>query len=414
MKNLLFISSYPFPLYKGSNQHAHFFVKALSSMFNVYCIFFVQPENRKNFQDVVNKNEVGIKEYAVCYFKPAPKGVLSKKYDNNKYLLKLRQIFQFPYSYMNSATHEEGKQVIQHFVEKHSIDIVHVEHFHYTKYLFDLSPEIKKVVVYHDLYHRIHWDQFKINKSITAKFDSIISGLKKYIYERLLVLKTDMNIFLNPEEMKSFPKRSACIPHIVNPDIRYNWSEDSDIFNILFLGGYNHPPNRVSVAHIVNSILPLLAERLKKFRIWIIGPGAEKYEEIISASSYRDFIRLKGFVPDINDVFQGMHIALLPILYGGGIKTKVIEAMAAGLPVVTTPDGIYGLQNLPENCIDVCVSPDEFFTAVEMLQRTSSLRKKRSSKGVKFISQNHSVDMLNKRIKEVYTSIFQNKVASVE
>ena len=349
---------------------------------------------------------MGIRDYTVCYFKQNSEGFLFNTHNKNNYLLKLRKLFQFPYSYMNSATHDEGRRKILQFIEKYSIDIVHVEHFHYTKYLFGLSNGIKKVVVYHDLYHRIHWDQFKIDKTITAKIDSLINGLKKYIYERLLVMKTDLSIFLNPEEMESYPKRSACIPHIVNPDIRYNWAKDSDIFNILFLGGYNHPPNRVSVAYIVDSILPLLAERLKNFKIWIVGPGAEKYEEIVSVSSYRDFIYLKGFVPDINDVFHDMHIALLPILYGGGIKTKVIEAMAAGLPVVTTPQGIYGLRYLPENCIEVCSSPDEFLNTIEMLQQTSTLRKERSIKGNNFISQNHSVDMLKNRIREVYNSIF--------
>jgi glycosyltransferase involved in cell wall biosynthesis len=406
MKNLLFISSYPFPLYKGSNQHAFFFIKSLTSIFNVYCIFFIQPENRKEFQDNLRAGDLDIKDYAISFFKEEQDSILFAKISKNKYYVKIRRIFHFPYYYMNMATHDDGKRLIQRFTKQYSIDVVHVEHFHYAKYLFDLSPEIKKVVVYHDLYHRIHWDQFKIDRKITARFFSILACLKKYLFERILSLKTDLNIFLNPVEMEFFSKRTVCIPHIVNPEIKYSWSVDKGCINILFLGGYNHPPNRVSVKYIVDSILPLLAKRSNDFKIWIIGPGAEKYEEIISGSPYRDLICLKGFVPDINDVFQNMDVALFPILYGGGIKTKVIEAMAAGLPVLTTPQGVFGLRPLPENCVEVCQSPDDFLRALIMLKQNVTLRKERSLKGKEFISRYHSVEMLPEKIKDAYMSLF--------
>ena len=80
MKNFLFISPYPFPIDKGSIQHAHYFLKALVLHFNVYCVFFVQPS--KEFPDH-HKNELSgleIKDYKI--FKighPAEVGRLKSK-----------------------------------------------------------------------------------------------------------------------------------------------------------------------------------------------------------------------------------------------------------------------------------------------------------------------------------------------
>lgn len=403
MKSLLFISSYPLPLYKGSNQHAYFFIKSLVSIFNVYCIFFVQPENEKDFNDSLDIKALGVKEYGICFFrKISPKGKTDLIINRNKYYLKIKRAIEFPYSYMNMATHAHGKQLIQGFIEKYSIDIVHCEHFHYAKYLLHLPSDLIKVVVYHDLYHRVPWEQFKIERKISTKFDLLMNCMKKFLFERMLAKKTNLNIFLNPIEMKFFPKRSVCIPHIVNPEIEYNMTGETNVMNILFLGGYNHQPNRISVQYIVSSILPLLAEEMSNFKVWIIGPGAEKYEEYVSGSPYREFLHLKGYVSDINDVFRDMNVALLPVLYGGGIKTKVIEAMAAGLPVITTPQGVYGLQHLPENCVEICRTPDEFLQTLVLLAGNFSLRKERSAKGKTFIDQHHSVETLYTKVKETY------------
>ena len=402
MKNLLFISSYPCPLYKGSNQHAYFFLKSLASIFNVYCIFFVQPENKNQFIDNLDICALGIKEYDICFFKELHRNKYFPKIIGQKYYEKIRKTIQFPYGYMNMATHLYGKRLILKFIQKYSIEIVHFEHFHYVKYLLYIPSSTKRIVVYHDLYHLVDWEKFKTEKKIFPKLELLISSFKKYLFENYLEYKTDLKIFLNPVEMQFSSDRAAFIPHIVNPEIKYNLPKNDKCTNILFLGGYNHPPNRVSVKYIVDKILPLLVGKIKDFKIWVIGPGAEKYQQFKSQSAYGEFIYLKGFVSEINAVFQNMSIALFPILYGGGIKTKVIEAMAAGIPVITSPQGVFGLKNLPENCVEVCRSPDEFFRSLMLLSEDLSLRQERSKRGKHFVNQNHSVEKLSSKIKETY------------
>ena len=71
MKNILFISSYPFPLDKGSNQHAFFFIKALSAKFNVYCLFFAQPRHALPDDLDAPLDVLGIQAYTLCTFSNA-------------------------------------------------------------------------------------------------------------------------------------------------------------------------------------------------------------------------------------------------------------------------------------------------------------------------------------------------------
>jgi glycosyltransferase involved in cell wall biosynthesis len=142
MKNLLFISSYPFPLDMGSNQHAYFFIKALSHYFNIYCVFFLAP-NKLPFSDTdENLSELNIKDYRLCYFRTPSR---SKKI---AYLLK--RIIAFPNYYMHLAKNPQSLKTINECVKQYSIDIIHFEHFHYTRYAFSIKSNVKKVIVYHD------------------------------------------------------------------------------------------------------------------------------------------------------------------------------------------------------------------------------------------------------------------------
>lgn len=399
MKNLLFISSYPFPLNKGSNQHAYFLMKALTIHYNVYCIFFVQPGSTTDILDKRKLIELGIQKYKICYFKPDKR--------RNKYIDRLSGIADFPYKYMKRATHQRGSFIINNYIRDYSIEIVHFEHFHYTKYAFQIHSKIKIVVVYLDLYHMIDLGKIQFEKSYLNKVELLIAGIKKYIFQRMLEYRIDLKIFLNPIEMQALPVNSFYIPHIVNPEISYTKPRKNPrYFNLLFLGTYNHHPNRISLNYLIKEIVPLLSKKTEKFRIWIVGVGTEKYTEIINKSDFSGYVRIKGFVQNINDVFKDMDIALFPILSGGGMKTKVIESMAAGLPIVTTPQGVYGMNNLPRNCVEVGSTPDEIVNSLSLLFRNYQLRMNKSFQAKEYIEKEHSVENMTHEVIRAYKRLW--------
>lgn len=399
MKNILFISSYPFPLNKGSNQHAYFFIKALSLHYNVYCIFFVQPENVNVAHSNLGSHDLPVKRFDVCHFREKP--------ERKIFFPRIRNIFVFPYEYMNRATHKQGLQLINSYIRDYSIDIIHFEHLHYVKYLFRMPRNLKTVFVYHDLYHLIHRQRIRFEKKAVRKVMIFIEYVKYYLFERLLDKRIDAKIFLNPVEMVLSPKKSVYVPHIVNPDIRYNYSKNSGVIKILFIGGYNHPPNRMSVKFIIEKILPDLVKKTDRFQIQIVGSGSENFGKQLTNSYYQRFFNLRGFVQDINDVFENADIAFFPILYGGGIKTKIIEAMAAGVPVVTTPEGVFGLNNLPDNCVGVGKNPDDLTRELVSLMNSYNTRIERSQTARAYIEKEHSFNRMSNAVSRIYQDLYR-------
>lgn len=397
MKNVLFISSYPFPLNKGSNQHAYFFIKALSLHYNVYCVFFVQPENINGDYGKLYSYDLPVKRFDICDFNDnSGKGI---------FYYRMQNIFAFPYEYMNLATHRRGMKLINSYINNYSIDIIHFEHLHYVKYLFNIPRNMKTVFVYHDLYHLIPWKQIKLEKGFVKKLLLLNRCLKIYAFQRKIDFRVNKKVFLSLAEMLLSPKKSVYVPHVVNPDIVYSYPKKNELLRILFIGGFNHPPNRMSVKFIIEKILPPLLKKTNRFQIQIVGSGSENFERYITNSYYRRFFHIRGFVKDINDVFKTADIGLFPILYGGGIKTKIIETMAAGLPVVTTPEGVFGLNKLPANCVGVAKSSDDLIREIILLMNNFETRIERSQAAKAFVEKEHSFNAMSNAVSRIYQNL---------
>jgi glycosyltransferase involved in cell wall biosynthesis len=107
-----------------------------------------------------------------------------------------------------------------------------------------------------------------------------------------------------------------------------------------FAGNFSHPPNRDALKWLSNDIAPALQKLAPGVEIAVAGRGIP--EEL--KEGLHPCIRLLGFVEDY-DAFMASCVAFLaPLQFGGGVKIKVLEALACGRPVVTTPIGAEGIE----------------------------------------------------------------------
>lgn len=113
-------------------------------------------------------------------------------------------------------------------------------------------------------------------------------------------------------------------------------------FVALFMGNHRYRPNIEAFDAILYTIAPKLATAAPRARIVIAGPGLERR---IKAPAN---VVLHGFAPDIVPLLQGADVLICPLRHGGGTRLKIIEALACGLPVLSTPKGAEGLDDLGE------------------------------------------------------------------
>ena len=113
-----------------------------------------------------------------------------------------------------------------------------------------------------------------------------------------------------------------------------------DSERLLFIGNYEYPPNVDAVEWTMDEVMP---------RVWQARPGARiTIAGNALPAEWRqrwpdERIEWHAFVPDLRDLQAQAAVFLAPLRTGGGSKLKVLEAMAAGLAVVTTAQGVSGL-----------------------------------------------------------------------
>jgi hypothetical protein len=116
-------------------------------------------------------------------------------------------------------------------------------------------------------------------------------------------------------------------------------------------------------------------------------------------------IELLGLVDDPAVAYERADVFIAPYYFGDGIKLKVLEALARGLPVVTTTPGISNTELVPDRDILVADTGSDFAGAVLRLLRNSGLRSSFQRRAVEFIGRHHHASVADRALQQVVTSV---------
>lgn len=110
--------------------------------------------------------------------------------------------------------------------------------------------------------------------------------------------------------------------------------------DILFVGGFRHPPNIDAVRWFVDTVWPLVHAREPTLHFHCVGADVPA---AITRLAERPGVVVHGHVPDLVPFLDGARLAVAPLRYGAGVKGKVNQSMAHGQPVVATSCGVEGM-----------------------------------------------------------------------
>lgn len=140
--------------------------------------------------------------------------------------------------------------------------------------------------------------------------------------------------------------------------------------DLVFMGGYQHPPNVDAVAWFADAVLPLIHAEAPELVFHIVG---SKAPDEVRALGERPGVMFHGFVPDVAPFMDDCRLAVAPLRYGAGVKGKVNMSMSYGQPVVATPIAIEGMHAEPGRDVLVAESPEDFARAVLAAYRDPAL-----------------------------------------
>jgi len=196
------------------------------------------------------------------------------------------------------------------------------------------------------------WRQYAANKSGPAAWVYAREARRLLAYERRVARAFDASLFVSPAEAELFralaPESAGRVQSLANgvdidffsPEHAFDDPFGGDRDAIVFTGAMDYWANVDAVTWFADAVLPLVRERHPEARFRIVGskPAAE-----VRRLARRPGIEVTGRVPDVRPHVAHATLAVAPMRIARGVQNKVLEAMAMGRAVVTTPQGLEGI-----------------------------------------------------------------------
>jgi polysaccharide biosynthesis protein PslH len=246
------------------------------------------------------------------------------------------------------------KKKISTVINDKEITHLILEHCYYGFFGVQLARKYQLKLIVHS--HNIEYQRFReLNKWWWPLLYLIEK--KSHRAADLSLFKTSDDLSIAVKEFRLDPEKCMIVPYGIDRrcepvntekeecrkilEQRHGISPDTHI--ILFNGTLDYEPNAIALKHIVNEIIPVLEKRTgEPFIVLVTGRIIYREYEYLKKLTHRRYL-YAGFVEDIGTYFTGATIFINPLIYGGGIKVKLVEALSFGLTVISYASGAHGV-----------------------------------------------------------------------
>jgi glycosyltransferase involved in cell wall biosynthesis len=212
-------------------------------------------------------------------------------------------------------------------------------------------------------------------------------------------------IVVSNEEYEAFKEVLPNVKYSVVPngvDIEfYAPSEASEEWPSLVYVGVLYPygPNVEAILYFHSQMYEALKTRFADLRLYVVGP---RPIEAVSSLARDPSIIVTGFVEDVRPYIARASVVIAPFVSGTGIKSKVLEGMAMGKPVVTTSIGVRGINATPGEHLHVADSPAAFVDRVQELLEDETKRSRMGYQAREFVKKHHSWEQVAENIDHIF------------
>lgn len=284
------------------------------------------------------------------------------------------------------------------------IDVVLLNRPHVAEsYLTTVRKRTSAKVIYYG--HDIHFRRLEMQATVTGQDRYATMANRVRALEQGIWSAVDAVYYPSIDEVAEVtryleenqrPGRAHRIPVFAYDHI----SETEDIRgrqDLLFVGGFEHEPNVDGVTWLAREILP---ELLRAFPSLVLNVVGSKAPSAISELA-NDHVKVLGGVSDdeLASLYAKSRVVVAPLRFGGGVKGKVVEAMARGVPCVTTPTGAQGME-APGDALSIVATASEFVEATSLLLADDDAWRARSSSGLDYARAHFSVDVLREALRK--------------
>ena len=265
------------------------------------------------------------------------------------------------------------------------------------RYIGPLRRQSRATIAYYG--HDLHFQRLAMQAQRTGDAQLAAEADAIEETERSVWRRADVVLYPSPEETavaKSVSARAAAI-------IPYAYDDFGDSrrpaanHEILFVAGFAHAPNVDAAAWLAGEIMPLIWERVPDVRLALVGANPSPAVRALAG----DRIEVAGRVSEdeLRARYARARVAIVPLRVGAGVKSKVVEALREGLPLVTTPVGAQGLPGV-EHAVSIADEPRGLADAALQLLLDDSAWTEASARQIQYARRHFSRDAFRRSFLE--------------
>lgn len=393
MKILMLTPYLPFPLLSGGQIRTYNLLKKLKNKYEITLFSFIRQEKEKR------------------YIKELEKFCLKVKVFKRRPAWDLRNILMagfspLPFVMISTYLSKTARDAIKEELENSSYDLIHAEPFYmapnipstripillveqtieylvYKKYADNFSYNLLKPLMYFDVLKLKFWEEYYWRKATSLV---AMSGEDKKIMAKAAP-KQRIDIVANGVDIEFFTETKIRRPKTPT---------------VLFVGNFKWLPNKDAAKFLTYDIWPKIKEKIPQAKLWIVGKNPTP--EILNLSKKKDVL-VESAIEDIRDAFGRASILLAPIRNGRGTKYKVLEAMAAKLPVVTTPLGIEGIDAQDKKQALIAKSAEDLAEKAVTLLKKPQLEEKIAKSAFLLVKEKYNWQLISTTLDKIYQKL---------
>lgn len=392
MKILFVTPRFPSPPIKGDKLRNYYFIKELSRENDVSLLSFIEKEEDREYVEEMEKycNQVEVVK-------------LPQWHSVIKMLTNVSNSLPFQVVFYKSAI---MLKKLREMVSQGKFDIIHVSLIRMGYYL----NTIKTMPVALD-----HIDALSINmgRRYNNERNWFLQTLFKVEYRRTQNYEKH---FMNIPSIITSQKDKEALGNCGKVEVLSN-GVDSSFFcpsrdnkekdiDLVFVGNMGYFPNVNAMQYFMREVWAYITNMLPQTNLYIAGarPG-----RIVQAMAEDKKVIVTGFVDDVRDYYYRAKVFIAPLRSGTGIQNKVLEAMACGVPVVSTKYGNSGIQATNGKEIVIADTPIEFAESVVSMLKSMDDRKRISEEARRLVVERFSWKTKGKELASFYKKVIKEK-----
>ena len=396
MRILFLAHLFPLPLDSGGKIKSYYTLRTLAKEHEVRVLAYVRLAEERALLDELRSLCAGVDVV------PLERGALRQVGDLLTSLITRRSFI------ISRDFRREMREATARILRDFEPDAIHIDHLQMAQFVDFPLPQ-KRILDNHNVESMIVKRVAETAVSPLTRLYASIEAPKLRSYELDICRKCDIVLTVSDEDRDALRSMDPSLDNVrtvpIGVDAEYFQPVERKTSSriVLSIGTMYWPPNVDSMLYFDREILPIIRKRFPDCTLTIAG---QRPAPAIQALSSDPAVKVTGYVEDVREIARDCGAFIVPLRSGSGVRVKMLNALAMGLPVVSTSIGAEGLEVKHGEHLLIADTPQEFAEAVSKLFANSELACRLGRNGRRLVCEKYAWDAVGERLLSIYRNEF--------